>query len=144
MYTHLGGARRCCKVQVCVMLRADTWTSVPCQRVLSGYDDPAGAAIATIHHFASVLVPQDRKVAMLLYGFPPNVGATGTAALLNVPKVSLVRMSPAYSRVHPPTADRFSCSGTPTQCSHAARSLWRLCLATSWRLAMTWGTTAAR
>ncbi len=26
---------------------------------------------------------------MLLYGFPPNVGATGTAALLNVPKVSL-------------------------------------------------------
>jgi len=27
-------------------------------------------------------------VAMLLYGFPPNVGATGTAALLNVPKVS--------------------------------------------------------
>ncbi len=32
---------------------------------------------------------QDRKVAMLLYGFPPNVGATGTAALLNVPKVSL-------------------------------------------------------
>ena len=27
----------------------------------------------------------DRKVAMLLYGFPPGVGATGTAALLNVP-----------------------------------------------------------
>ncbi len=27
-------------------------------------------------------------MAMLLYGFPPNVGATGTAALLNVPKVS--------------------------------------------------------
>ena len=26
-----------------------------------------------------------RKVAMLLYGFPPGVGATGTAALLNVP-----------------------------------------------------------
>ena len=23
---------------------------------------------------------------MLVYGFPPNVGATGTAALLNVPK----------------------------------------------------------
>ena len=27
-----------------------------------------------------------RKVAILLYGFPPNVGAIGTAALLNVPK----------------------------------------------------------
>jgi len=27
-----------------------------------------------------------RKVAVLLYGFPPNVGAIGTAALLNVPK----------------------------------------------------------
>lgn len=29
---------------------------------------------------------QERKVALLLYGFPPGVGATGTAALLNVPK----------------------------------------------------------
>ncbi|KAL0032609.1 hypothetical protein WJX77_010520 [Trebouxia sp. C0004] len=28
---------------------------------------------------------QDRKIAVLLYGFPPGVGATGTAALLNVP-----------------------------------------------------------
>ncbi|GIM01458.1 hypothetical protein Vretimale_6174, partial [Volvox reticuliferus] len=28
----------------------------------------------------------ERKVAVLLYGFPPGVGATGTAALLNVPK----------------------------------------------------------
>eukprot|EP00897_Mesotaenium_endlicherianum_P003366 jgi/Mesen1/3057/ME000018S02370 len=27
-----------------------------------------------------------RKVAIVLYGFPPGVGATGTAALLNVPK----------------------------------------------------------
>lgn len=25
-------------------------------------------------------------MAVLLYGFPPNVGATGTAALLNVPR----------------------------------------------------------
>ena len=30
-------------------------------------------------------------MALLLYGFPPGVGATGTAALLNVPK-SLERM----------------------------------------------------
>jgi magnesium chelatase subunit H len=30
--------------------------------------------------------PAERKVAVLLYGFPPGVGATGTAALLNVPK----------------------------------------------------------
>ena len=29
---------------------------------------------------------QDRRLAILLYGFPPGVGATGTAALLNVPK----------------------------------------------------------
>ena len=28
---------------------------------------------------------QERKIAILLYGFPPGVGATGTAALLNVP-----------------------------------------------------------
>ena len=28
----------------------------------------------------------DRKLAVMLYGFPPGVGATGTAALLNVPK----------------------------------------------------------
>jgi magnesium chelatase subunit H len=34
---------------------------------------------------------QERKVAVLLYGFPPGVGATGTAALLNIPK-SLERM----------------------------------------------------
>lgn len=30
--------------------------------------------------------PHERKVAVLVYGFPPGVGATGTAALLNVPK----------------------------------------------------------
>ncbi len=30
--------------------------------------------------------PSERKIAMLLYGFPPGVGAAGTAALLNVPK----------------------------------------------------------
>ena len=29
---------------------------------------------------------EERKVAVLLYGFPPGVGATGTAALLNVPR----------------------------------------------------------
>ena len=29
---------------------------------------------------------QDRKLAILLYGFPPGVGAVGTAALLNVPR----------------------------------------------------------
>jgi len=30
--------------------------------------------------------PKDRKIAIALYGFPPNVGAVGTAALLDVPK----------------------------------------------------------
>ena len=30
--------------------------------------------------------PADRRVAALTYGFPPGVGATGTAALLNVPR----------------------------------------------------------
>lgn len=29
--------------------------------------------------------PADRKVSVMLYGFPPNVGAVGTAALLDVP-----------------------------------------------------------
>ncbi|KAL7468553.1 hypothetical protein ACHAXS_008781 [Conticribra weissflogii] len=29
--------------------------------------------------------PSDRKVSIMLYGFPPNVGAVGTAALLDVP-----------------------------------------------------------
>ena len=33
----------------------------------------------------------ERRLAILLYGFPPGVGATGTAALLNVPK-SLERL----------------------------------------------------
>jgi magnesium chelatase subunit H len=32
--------------------------------------------------------PAERKVAIILYGFPPGYGATGTAALLNVPKSS--------------------------------------------------------
>ena len=30
--------------------------------------------------------PKDRKVAIVLYGYPPGIGATGTAALLNVPQ----------------------------------------------------------
>ncbi len=31
-------------------------------------------------------LPSARKIAIILYGFPPGYGATGTAALLNVPK----------------------------------------------------------
>jgi magnesium chelatase subunit H len=34
--------------------------------------------------------PSERKIAVILYGFPPGYGATGTAALLNVPK-SLIK-----------------------------------------------------
>ena len=30
--------------------------------------------------------PSERKIAIVLYGFPPGYGATGTAALLNVPR----------------------------------------------------------
>ncbi|EKQ67639.1 cobaltochelatase CobN subunit [Leptolyngbyaceae cyanobacterium JSC-12] len=30
--------------------------------------------------------PSDRKLAIILYGFPPGYGSTGTAALLNVPQ----------------------------------------------------------
>jgi magnesium chelatase subunit H len=30
--------------------------------------------------------PSQRKIAIILYGFPPGYGATGTAALLNVPR----------------------------------------------------------
>jgi magnesium chelatase subunit H len=37
--------------------------------------------------------PAERRVAVLLYGFPPGVGATGTAALLNVPKSLEVALS---------------------------------------------------
>ena len=33
----------------------------------------------------------DRKIAIILYGFPPGYGATGTAALLNVPR-SLLKL----------------------------------------------------
>ncbi len=35
--------------------------------------------------------PADRKLAIILYGFPPGYGATGTAALLNVPQ-SLIQL----------------------------------------------------
>ncbi|MGK7947553.1 MAG: magnesium chelatase subunit H [Xenococcaceae cyanobacterium] len=35
--------------------------------------------------------PKERKIAIILYGFPPGYGATGTAALLNVPK-SLLKL----------------------------------------------------
>jgi magnesium chelatase subunit H len=34
---------------------------------------------------------KDRKIAVILYGFPPGYGATGTAALLNVPR-SLLKL----------------------------------------------------
>ncbi|MEO3706158.1 magnesium chelatase subunit H [Trichormus azollae] len=35
--------------------------------------------------------PQNRKIAIILYGFPPGYGAVGTAALLNVPR-SLMKL----------------------------------------------------
>lgn len=41
----------------------------------------------------------ERKVSILLYGFPPGVGATGTAALLNVP-ASLVTLLRALKVIH--------------------------------------------
>ncbi|HEY9598417.1 MAG TPA: magnesium chelatase subunit H, partial [Cyanophyceae cyanobacterium] len=37
--------------------------------------------------------PAERKIAIILYGFPPGYGATGTAALLNVPKSLLNLLS---------------------------------------------------
>lgn len=39
----------------------------------------------------------DRKIAIILYGFPPGYGATGTAALLNVPR-SLVNILTALQK----------------------------------------------
>jgi magnesium chelatase subunit H len=42
---------------------------------------------------------QDRRIAVLLYGFPPGVGATGTAALLNVPR-SLAALLAAMKACH--------------------------------------------
>ena len=41
--------------------------------------------------------PGDRRLAILLYGFPPGYGATGTAALLNVPQ-SLVNVLEALAQ----------------------------------------------
>ncbi|MGK7927924.1 MAG: magnesium chelatase subunit H [Spirulina sp.] len=41
--------------------------------------------------------PEQRKIAILLYGFPPGYGATGTAALLNVPK-SLLKLLQSLQR----------------------------------------------
>jgi magnesium chelatase subunit H len=41
--------------------------------------------------------PRERKVAIILYDFPPGYGATGTAALLNVPR-SLVKFLQALKK----------------------------------------------
>ena len=41
--------------------------------------------------------PSQRKIAVILYGFPPGYGATGTAALLNVPR-SLLNFLKALAR----------------------------------------------
>jgi magnesium chelatase subunit H len=41
--------------------------------------------------------PSQRQIAIILYGFPPGYGATGTAALLNVPK-SLVNFLSALKK----------------------------------------------
>ncbi len=37
--------------------------------------------------------PEQRKIAIILYGFPPGYGATGTAALLNVPQSLLLLLN---------------------------------------------------
>lgn len=42
-------------------------------------------------------LPAERKIAILLYGFPPGYGATGTAALLNVPR-SLAKLLVALEK----------------------------------------------
>ncbi|NET56348.1 MAG: DUF3479 domain-containing protein [Symploca sp. SIO2E6] len=41
--------------------------------------------------------PENRKIAIILYGFPPGYGVTGTAALLNVPR-SLVKFLQALQK----------------------------------------------
>jgi len=41
--------------------------------------------------------PHERKIAIILYNFPPGYGATGTAALLNVPR-SLINFLEALQR----------------------------------------------
>ena len=57
---------------------------------VSSFDSQAAALDNMVKQTRSHTVcscnAQDRKVAILLYGFPPGVGATGTAALLNVPR----------------------------------------------------------
>lgn len=42
--------------------------------------------------------PAERRVAIVLYGFPPGYGATGTAALLNVPASLLALLQAMASR----------------------------------------------
>ena len=44
------------------------------------------------HHLSRL--PEFSQVAIVLYGYPPGIGATGTAALLNVPR-SLYRSGAA-------------------------------------------------
>lgn len=61
-----------------------------------GQPGTAGPAVSSAPLAAPVtcalgMCVQERKLAILVYGFPPGVGATGTAALLNVPK-SLERL----------------------------------------------------
>jgi len=53
--------------------------------------------------------PAERKIAIILYGFPPGYGATGTAALLNVPK-SLIKLLNAL-RAEGYTLDDFPVDG---------------------------------
>jgi hypothetical protein len=54
---------------------------------------------------------------VLLYGFPPGVGATGTAALLNVPK-SLERLVMALHEVRPVPRCCYRCAALRCACMH--------------------------
>ena len=71
---------------------------------------------------------------MLLYGFPPGIGATGTAALLNVPKVPLPSPHSPNSRTAPSKIPYTLDSSGQRHGHHAVvvwvSSLWRRC----WRL----------
>lgn len=83
--------RLCRDICSALSIAGEVWTpNTFCSPLHEGASDcapPAGLALRISCCAQQVFAcMQERKVAVLLYGFPPGVGATGTAALLNVPK----------------------------------------------------------
>ena len=54
-------------------------------------------------HALRVTPKEEKKISILCYVFPPNVGAIGTAALLNVPRSLEKLLVALQEQVHPPS-----------------------------------------